>query len=79
MSGFNVGDQVRFKPGYGTYGYEDCLEADGRVGGIVVGFTTSKKQPRVRVQLTLYHCVDGRRGAGHIVCRAVDAASLVRA
>lgn len=76
---FTIGQHVRYKPGSGTYGYEDAIEADGRIGGIVMGFTPRRKDTgvaRVRVQLCLFHCVDGRRGAGHFVMRAVDAASL---
>lgn len=63
---FNVGDKVRYKPGYGTYGYEDVLEADGRVPGEVRGHT------RTRVRIST------RNNAGTLV-RAVDAASLVLA
>jgi hypothetical protein len=63
---FTVGQLVRYKPGYGTYGYEDALEADGRVPGVVVGFSKT----RVRVELTLV-----KRG-GQKLTKCVDAASL---
>ena len=61
--------KVRYKPGQGTYGFEDCLETDGRVPGVVLGHTES----RVRVELTLQ-----RRG-GQKVKRSVNAESLVLA
>jgi hypothetical protein len=61
---FAVGDKVRYKPGIGTYGYEDALEADGRVPGVVIGHSTT----RVRVRLTL--------DKGRAWNRAVDTASL---
>ena len=64
---FAIGDRVRYKPGYGTYGYEDALEADGRLPGIVIGLTPA----RVRVELTLTK----RRGS--TVVRSVEASSLV--
>lgn len=60
---FAVGDKVRYKPGFGTYGYEGVVDADGRVAGVIVGFSRT----RVRVE-TL-----NDRGP---VTRAVDAASL---
>lgn len=44
---FAVGDDVRYRPGFGTYGYEDMIEEDGRIPGRVVGFGTA----RVRVEL----------------------------
>lgn len=62
---FERGQRVRFRPGKGTYGYEDCLEADGRLGALVVGHTTT----RVRIELTGNH----RRWHDRV---AVDAASL---
>ena len=46
---FRVGQAVRYRPGFGTYGYEDALEADGKIPGVVVGFTRT----RVRVELAL--------------------------
>lgn len=66
MSRFPIGQPVRYKPGIGTYGYEDALKdsPDGRVAGVVVGYSRT----RVRVTLTL----DG----GRTVTRCVDAGSL---
>lgn len=66
---FEIGESIRYKPGQGTYGYEDALEDDGRLPGVVVGITRT----RVRVELTLL-----KRGRAKIT-RAVDAASLIRA
>lgn len=54
---FPVGAAVRYKPGYGVYGYEDAIEADGRLPGVVLGYT----ETRVRVALTLTN-----RGGGTI-------------
>jgi hypothetical protein len=65
---FRVGQAIRYKPGNGTYGYEDALEADGRVQGIVLGHTPT----RVRVQLELRTPAIRRS-----VTRSVDAASLI--
>lgn len=59
-----IGDRVRYKPGTGTYGYEDLLEADGRMPAVVVGFTPT----RVRVEW--------QQGRLNGLTRAVDAASL---
>ncbi len=67
-STFPIGQAVRYKPGFGTYGYEDCLEADGRVPAVVVGYTNT----RVRLELTL-----ALRG-GSRVRTSVNAASLIR-
>ena len=59
--GFTLGQSVRYRPGSGTYGYEDSLQPDGRVPGEVIGFSRA----RVRVRLTLEfgrqveRCVDG--------------------
>lgn len=61
---FAVGDAVRYKPGIGTYGYEDDLQHDGRIPGVVVGHSWT----RVRVTLSLAH--------GRTLDRAVDARSL---
>ena len=61
---FSIGDCVRYKPGYGTYGYEDALGSDGRISGVVVGH--SRRRVRVRLNLDL----------GRIVTRCVDASSL---
>lgn len=68
---FTVGQKIRYKPGSGTYGYEDVLCADGRLAGVVVGYTRT----RVRVRLTL----DFSRIGGRVQHkeRCVDAASLV--
>ncbi len=68
MTPFTIGQAVRYKPGYGTYGYEDALEADGRVPGVVLGYS---KAGRVRVELTL------RKRGGCTIQRGVDAASLI--
>jgi hypothetical protein len=62
---FPCGQCVRFRPGKGTYGYEDCLDSDGRLSAIVVGHTTT----RVRIELQGRH----RRRHDRV---AVDAASL---
>lgn len=64
---FPVGAAVRYKPGYGTYGFEDVVEADGRVPGVVRGYTDT----RVRLELTLT-----KRG-GTTVRRSVNAAQLI--
>lgn len=49
--GFTKGQSIRFRPGKGTYGYEDSMGEDGRVPGVVDGFTPK----RVRVELELSH------------------------
>lgn len=59
----------QIRPGTGTYGYEDVLEADGRLPGIVVGFTRT----RVRVDLTYQ-----RLGRTQTLRKSVDAASLMQ-
>jgi hypothetical protein len=64
-SSFTVGQPVRYRPGYGTYGYEQVIEADGRIPAKVIGLTPS----RVRIQFKLTEFGS--------VKRAVDAASLV--
>lgn len=61
-----VGDRVRYQPGRGTYGYEDVVEADGRIPAEVQGFTTT----RIRVRF-LFGRLKNR-------CRAVDRDSLMR-
>jgi len=66
---FPIGAVVRYRPGPGVYGFEDCLEADGRLPGVVRGHT----ETRVKVTLTLTK----RRGA--TVRRAVNAVQLIRA
>lgn len=67
---FPIGAAIRYRPGNGTYGYEESLESDGRVPGIVEGFTRA----RVRVRLTLTQ--GGVRSVGH---RWVEASSLIAA
>lgn len=64
---FTIGQAIRYTPGYGTYGYEDALEPDGRLPGVVEALTPSG---RVRVALTLT-----KRG-GLTVRRTVAAFSL---
>lgn len=63
----SIGDAVRYKPGGGTYGYEDLLEADGRIPAEVIGFS------RTRVRLRF------KAGRVRDTTRCVDAASLVPA
>jgi len=65
---FPVGQAIRYLPGFGTYGFEDCLEADGRLPGVVLGHTPT----RVRIELTL------AKRRGMTVRRAVNAEQLVR-
>jgi hypothetical protein len=64
---FAIGQAVRYKPGVGTYGYEDALEDDGQLPGIVLGYSVTG---RVQVALTL------RKRGGSRVKRTVHAASL---
>lgn len=45
---FAVDQRVRYKPGTGTYGYEDYLDADGRIPAVVIGHSPT----RVRIRLT---------------------------
>ena len=61
-----IGQPVRYRPGTGTY--EDALKdsPDGRVPGVVVGY--SRTRVRVRLRLDL----------GRIVTRCVDAGSLIQ-
>lgn len=61
---FEIGQLVRYKPGSGTYGYEDVLEEDGRLPCVVAGFSRT----RVRVQFL--------KGRLLHTARSVDAASL---
>lgn len=50
----NVGDRVRYKPGTGTYGYEESVQADGRVPGYVLEILKPGGNGlRARVRLTL--------------------------
>lgn len=65
---FKVGDQVRYKPGYGTYGYEDALDPDGRIPGVVTG--QSARGFRVRLMLI--------KRNGLTLHRSVAAASLTK-
>lgn len=65
---FPEGARVRYLPGFGTYGFEDALEDDGRLPGVVLGHTPT----RVRVELTL------KRRGGKLVRRAVNADQLIR-
>jgi len=67
---FAIGDRVRYRPGSGTYGYDDGLGGDGRLGGRVIGLTPK----RVRVELVM------ERGTrkGRRLTLSVDAASLAR-
>jgi hypothetical protein len=65
---FPVGQAIRYLPGFGVYGFEDALEADGRLPGVVLGHTPT----RIQVELTLTK----RRGAK--VRRAVNAEQLIR-
>lgn len=70
---FAVGEQVRYKPGNGTYGYEDLVEADGRIPASVRGFGPPRKGARAdRGPLVKIEFVRGRMP----IRRAVDAASL---
>lgn len=64
---FPVGQAIRYLPGFGTYGFEDCLEDDGRLPGKVIGHTPT----RVRVELTL------TKRSGITVNRAVNADQLL--
>jgi hypothetical protein len=64
---FKVGDAVRYKPGFGTYGYEDVLQVDGRIAAVVIGFSPT----RVQIKFTQSGRLKDRT-------RAVDVKSLVR-
>jgi hypothetical protein len=66
---FPIGAAVRYKPGFGVYGFEDCLEADGRLPGVVLGYTHT----RIRLELTLTQ----RRG--QTVRRSVNVESVIGA
>lgn len=68
MKSFTVGQRVRYKPGQGTYGYEDALGSDGRLPGVVIGHSAT----RVRVRLQL-----GGTRQGSLITRCVDARSLL--
>lgn len=62
---FERHQRVRYRPGKGTYGYEDVIEADGRIAAIVMGHSPT----RVRIELQRKPIARSQ-----IVC--VDAASL---
>jgi hypothetical protein len=64
---FAIGQHVRYRPGTGTYGYEEALQNDGRLCGVVVGFSRT----RVRVELRLTEF-----GRARTVTRCVDRESL---
>ena len=64
---FPIGAKVRWKPGFGVYGYEDCLEADGRLSGVVRGHSNA----RISCAFVLT-----RRG-GQTINRGVNVESLV--
>jgi hypothetical protein len=68
--GFKVGDAARYKPGSGTYSYEESVEADGRVPGVVIGFTKT----RIRLRLTM--TMGGQKSQRD---RAVDVESVLKA
>lgn len=62
-----IGTLVRYKPGDGVYGYEDLIEADGRIPAIVMGHSPTRT--RIRFQPT--------RGRVHVLIeRSVDVSSL---
>ena len=63
-----IATPVRYRPGQGTYGYEDALEAGGCLSGVVIGHTAT----RVRVRVTFR--VGPRTGQTYE--RAVDRRSL---
>ena len=65
---FPVGQAIRYLPGFGVYGFEDCLEVDGRLPGVVVAHTAT----RVSIELTL------KKRGGSKVRRAVNARSEER-
>jgi len=53
--GFRFGQEVRFRPGKGAYGYEDSLGPDGKAPGVVLGF--SRARVRVRIKMRFGHRV----------------------
>lgn len=65
---FPLGCAIRYLPGFGVYGFEDALEDDGRLPGVVLAHT----QTRISVELTLT-----KRGRA-TVRRAVNAEQLIR-
>ena len=69
---FPVGTPIRYRPGSGTYGFEDVTGADGRIGGVVEGYSAT----RVRIRLTFEG--NGLR-KGRTLMRCVDVDSCKRA
>jgi hypothetical protein len=55
--GLHEGQRVRYTPGIGTYGYEDVLENDGAVSGVVIGFTRTRVRFRILTQGRLLNSV----------------------
>lgn len=76
MTKFAIGDAVRYKPGSGTYGYEDLIQEDGRIPATVIGFgspQTGRRADRgARVRIEFFR---GRTA----IQRSVDAQGLSRA
>lgn len=66
---FSVDEVVRYKPGVGTYGYDDAIEADGRIPARVIGH--SRSRVKITFAVTEY-------GITRSISRGVDAASLQR-
>jgi hypothetical protein len=64
---FTIGQPIRYRPGSGTYGYEDVVEADGRLPGVVIDVTL---RGRIRIELTL------AKRRGQTVRRTVAPSSL---
>jgi hypothetical protein len=64
---FPVGAAVRYKPGVGVYGFEDLVEADGRLPAVVLGYTDTRVRLEVTVPLL----------RGRTLRRSVNAASLI--
>jgi len=69
---FTVQQRVRYRPGTGTYGFEEAVEEDGRIPATVIGHSPT----RVRIAFDIPMVADTRRRR---VERAVDAASLIPA
>ncbi len=70
---FAIGQAVRYKPGVGTYGYEDLVQADGCIPETVTGFgqpqTGARADRGARVKIEFFR---GRLP----IRRAVDATTL---
>lgn len=62
--------RVRYRPGHGTYGYEDAIEQDGRIPATVIGHTPTRV--RIRFNVPSHSGIFRPR----TIERAVDAASL---